>query len=71
MLGEVGDGLTRRRRRRTHKCVLEHNIVINPFFDANIRRFQYFVKTVNIVHKILRVVLDFQECIVNNRIILL
>ena len=80
MLGEVGDGLTpihvsgashTQVRKRRRPQALEYNIVINPFFDANIRRFQYFVQPVNIIHKILRVVLDFHECMVNNRIILL
>jgi len=51
--------------------ILKYNIVINPFFDANIHWFKYFIKTINVIYIILRVILNFNECMINNRIILL
>ena len=63
MLGEAGDGVD--------SPALKYNIVINPFFDANIHRFQNFIQPFNVIHIILCVVLDFQKCMINNRIIFL
>jgi hypothetical protein len=49
----------------------KHNIVINPLFDANIHRFEDFIQSFDIIQVILRIILDFQKCMINNRIIFL